>query len=245
MTPISKRLRALLWQYEIPVPFIPPLPGVPYVIQGDVMSVEEDPIEEHPILPMRKILKQGMPSRLPIYLDNPEDITLLEYSIPVMGKISKRNIPLRLPIYPDNSVVEILEYPAFAMQKIRLSMVDNPYNAGDYSASGTMSWTINPASLFYRYGLFERILFVSLFVDASTIAGMPDTTLYITLPHGLVAANTMQIPIFIKDNGVLLFASAFFTSGSPIVACTLVPSANWSLSVANTMIAIEAWMEIQ
>lgn len=67
---------------------------------------------------------------------------------------------------------------------------DIPFNAADFTASGTMTWTPAGGVSLNRYALLGRnTMLWELSLGTSVLAGTPSNTLYIRVPCGKLARN--------------------------------------------------------
>jgi hypothetical protein len=80
---------------------------------------------------------------------------------------------------------------------------DVPYNAADFYASGSMTWTVEAGDLRgYRYMIVGKTLFIQFAIVGSSVGGTASTALMIKLPAGLVVSNPSSVlstAIFAND----------------------------------------------
>ncbi|MGE0450578.1 MAG: hypothetical protein AB7Q29_13480 [Vicinamibacterales bacterium] len=98
--------------------------------------------------------------------------------------------------------------------------IDIAHSAGDFTGSGSMTWTVEVADL-VRFTVQQhgRQVVVDVIIADATIGGTPSTSLQVQLPYGWVAeaqfifagiahANdgaARHVTVWVDDNGVLYF----------------------------------------
>lgn len=83
--------------------------------------------------------------------------------------------------------------------------VSPTFSAGDYTASGSMTWTVaNGDVATYEYMINRKTMTVNFAINTSTVAGTPSTTLKIAIPASKVAAHqTYNACGYFNDNGTV------------------------------------------
>lgn len=75
------------------------------------------------------------------------------------------------------------------------TFISIPFNAGDYTGSGSMTWTVDAGDVAtYAYFLNGRVMSVAVFNTLTSVGGTPDYFLQILLPNGYTIAATAIIP---------------------------------------------------
>jgi hypothetical protein len=125
-------------------------------------------------------------------------------------------------------------------------MQDVPYNANDFSGNGAMTWTVEAGDIVsFRYGIQGKMLFVSLFIVTSSIAGVLDSTLQIKLPGGYIASkDTARIPCVLTDNATWGIGSCWIQVGQNLIKTTKIPISNFLNSVNTTIASFQIWIEV-
>lgn len=77
-----------------------------------------------------------------------------------------------------------------------------PHSAGDFTANGSMTWTVEAGDLFeFSYAMFGDLMVVSFVIFGSTIGGTPNTLLNVKIPAGKLAARGQNQPMSYSNNG--------------------------------------------
>jgi hypothetical protein len=112
---------------------------------------------------------------------------------------------------------------------------DVPYAAATYSASGSMTWTVQEADqTTLAYTLMGKRAEVAFVISAAAVGGVVGTTLRIAIPGkdengtALVAARDMTAPVWVNDNGTHAIGVARVTAGSSLIQIQKVNGANWT-----------------
>jgi hypothetical protein len=112
-----------------------------------------------------------------------------------------------------------------------------PFNAGDYTASGAMTWTVGSGNVTsFLWALTGKTLTIWLAIAGSTAGGVASTTLSVKIPGGFTAAAALQQPFTIENNGVFTSIGSVSVAASGTVMDFFIDAAvsgNWTLS-ANT-----------
>lgn len=110
-----------------------------------------------------------------------------------------------------------------------------PYLAATYSASGSMTWTVEEADqVTLSYTQAGKRLEVAFVIRAAVVGGVASTTLQIALPgrdasgNARVAARDFSEPAFINDNGTPGIGVARVTAGASVIAIQRADGGNWS-----------------
>ena len=68
--------------------------------------------------------------------------------------------------------------------------IDVPYAAGDFTASGSMTWTVTAGNIVTRrYALVGHTLFYTCFIQGTTVGGTPSNELHVKLPSPFTVAH--------------------------------------------------------
>jgi hypothetical protein len=88
------------------------------------------------------------------------------------------------------------------------------FNAGDYTASGAMTWTVTaPQQATFAYMVRGKTMSVMLQLNGTTIGGVPSATLSIALPGGFVVEHS-------AGGGISLLSNNAWTLGIWRVSAT-------------------------
>lgn len=122
------------------------------------------------------------------------------------------------------------------------------YDAGDFTANGAMTWTVDAADVTtYAYLIEGKKMTVSIAIRQSTVGGVADTVLYVAIPASKTATKAMQnAAAFIVDNGAAAEAGGVIGvgSGATVIYFNRLNSVNWTLSANNTWVRGQITFEI-
>lgn len=120
------------------------------------------------------------------------------------------------------------------------------YAAGNFTASGSMTWTVDAADqLHYDFTQVGKTIFVRFMLANTTVGGVADSTLHITIPRAHTANDAGTTLVYLKDNGAYAVGVARVSAGSTTIDITRLDHANFSLSADNTDIEGEVVIEIE
>lgn len=127
------------------------------------------------------------------------------------------------------------------------------HDASRYTASGTMTWTVQAADvIYYKYTRLGNLVFLLFHIGGTDIGGVVSTTLYLPLPAG-ISPRQMDPSIDllqenycrIIDNGTSVTGRCFVeTPDTPVrLGITRVDGANLTASASNTGVRGQIWFE--
>lgn len=120
------------------------------------------------------------------------------------------------------------------------------YNAGDFTASGSMTWTVDSADVVaYCYTLRGSELFVNILIGASSVGGTLSNTLHIALPGGFTCAQFVRVASFFNDNGVQQGGRMDVAVGESIIRTVKLAGANLAASTNATAVAGQIVVPVQ
>jgi hypothetical protein len=110
------------------------------------------------------------------------------------------------------------------------------FNAGNFTASGSMTWTVASGDVGVgSYYIIGRTMFYLFRFSTTTVGGTPSTTLIKALPDGYVLQLAFDSICYAEDNGTKTTGWMFSTSGA--IGFARLAGGNWSASTDNTKIA--------
>lgn len=119
------------------------------------------------------------------------------------------------------------------------------HDAARYTANGAMTWTVGAGDVTtFKYRLTDTTMLVSVNLASTTVAGTPNSTLYITLPEGRTAAKTMIVPIILIDNGTLRKGLFTVTAADTRIAITRLDGVNFAAAADATGVFGEILLEV-
>jgi len=122
-----------------------------------------------------------------------------------------------------------------------------PYNAGDFTASAAMTWTVDAGDVNgLSYQLMGKRLFLMVDLVTTSVGGVvANAFLQVKIPGGVLPRSTVQIPFTYQDNGgVPTTGYCIITAGSNILSFRPAAGANWTLSANLTRISFSASIEV-
>lgn len=120
------------------------------------------------------------------------------------------------------------------------------FAAGDYTASGAMTWTVDSADAQVSYFVLGKTMIVAFRLGATSIGGTVSTDLYIKIPGTKTANRTTAAPIWVVQAGPVFEAGyAQVTSGATNITLRRQAEGNWVASTNNTYVFGQLWFEIQ
>lgn len=114
--------------------------------------------------------------------------------------------------------------------------VDVPFVAGDFFATGAMTWTVEAADLqTFSYSLDGKILTLTFTINTTTIGGVvAGNNLQMKLPGGMLAAKKAVMSCLASPGGGALESVAITTTIGSNVLTILRYAANWIAGANNT-----------
>lgn len=126
--------------------------------------------------------------------------------------------------------------------------IDVPYNAGNFSANGSMTWVVEAGDqLVFTYQMLgPTTMLVNVDLSNTTVGGTPNLTLMIKIPNSKSATKFVtQVPAIVYDNGVSQLGTAYTLLSDPTwINITRLPVINWTASTNNTHIMFQIIIEV-
>jgi hypothetical protein len=125
-----------------------------------------------------------------------------------------------------------------------------PYNASDYTASGSMTWTVDSTDINIRYLVFGKTMILALRLAQTTVGGTVSNELRVAIPGGKTVKSGANIwsPFIVVDNthstGAMQNGLAVAASGSSYISLFKFGYTDWTLSTNNTDLAGQIIFEI-
>jgi Pectate lyase superfamily protein len=187
------------------------------------------------------------------------------YSTAVTKSIVVSGIPSNRPVWVDgNTCYSDIQYDSSAYTSGLLQLDTNVINqttedfgnlgswtapafsAGDFTASGSMSWTVGSGNVdTFAYNIRGKVMTISLVLTNTTVGGAPAARLWIHIPAGKTAARHMAAPCFIIDGGIASTGFMNIAAGDTQISVNRTDGANWSASSAATYVLGQIVLEIQ
>jgi hypothetical protein len=114
------------------------------------------------------------------------------------------------------------------------------YAAGDYTASGSMTWTVEAGDVTtFGYLQIGKKVYFSVALSNTTVGGTASTQLRIALPSRFTIASSDSFPAVAFDNsGALSTSRARSSVGANYLILELLSGANWALSTNNSSVYV-------
>lgn len=143
---------------------------------------------------------------------------------------------------PEFRALVSADIPSLDASKIVTSAgADIPYSSGNFTASGSMTWTVQSGDqTLFRYVKIAQLLFLWFELDATTTGGTASTDLIFQLPNGLkAAAATDQLYHYFDGTPPWAVGHALTTVGSSSVILHRTDNGgtNWPVPVADAVYA--------
>jgi hypothetical protein len=119
------------------------------------------------------------------------------------------------------------------------------YDAANFSASGSMTWTVqNTDVATYAYTLLNRTMTLSFSFDNTSVGGTPDYVLRIKIPNGKVATKAMSSKVRLLDNSTPADAWCYTSAGGTWVDIQREDFATFSASTNATTVQGQITFEV-
>jgi len=119
------------------------------------------------------------------------------------------------------------------------------FDAGNFTASGAMTWTVEAADVVtYAYTISGKVMVISFNIAVTTVAGTPSDELHIAIPAGKTSTKTMVNSIYILDNGTRMMGRVAATAGQTHLMCAKMDNSNFAASTNATYLQGQIIFEI-
>jgi len=123
--------------------------------------------------------------------------------------------------------------------------VSPPYGGGNFTASGSMTWTVESGDVAtYAYTLLNRTMTVSFTLNSTSVGGTPSSVLRIKIPLGKFSTKAMNSFVRASDNGTPVPAWCYTDVSGVWLNIQKTDFSNWSLSTNGTTIQGQITFEI-
>ena len=119
------------------------------------------------------------------------------------------------------------------------------FNAGDFTGSDSMTWTVEEADVNnLTYTISGKVMTVSFFINTTTVGGTPSGDLQILIPASKTSTKFMANAIFALDNNINVTGWCLVSAAGTIITCRQIASANWTASTNLTFVRGQITFEI-
>lgn len=124
--------------------------------------------------------------------------------------------------------------------------LDVPYSAGAFTASGSMTWTVESGDVVcYRYTLVGKTIFLNLELENTTVGGTVSNELRVALPAGVTCNRRVQVSnVRFFDNGSLTDAYIHINGGGTYLSVFKSAGGNMTLSTHQTTVYAQLVFEM-
>lgn len=121
------------------------------------------------------------------------------------------------------------------------------FNAGDFTASGSMTWTVTTDNIgTFRYIIVGKKMTVLFNIPYTSVGGTPDAALKIKIPDSKISAKAVYTTVLVSDNGTNAIGFCNTDVAGTVINIARNPAANnWSASTGLTSVFGEITFEIQ
>lgn len=121
------------------------------------------------------------------------------------------------------------------------------FAAGNFTGNGAMTWTLTSADqVNLAYTFIGKTMLVKWSLDTTSVGGVADTTLRITLPAMKTAATEAWNLFWYSDNGGAGTAGmASVAAGGTVIRLQKLTAANWTAAANTTVVRGQLSLEIQ
>lgn len=120
-----------------------------------------------------------------------------------------------------------------------------PYAASNYTASGSMTWTVEAGDvLSHKYRIDGLTLWLNFYLATTTIGGTPSTDLNVLLPAGCVMNQYLVTPIWTLNPGARV-AVAVGNPNNTVWKLQNIDGSAWTANTNGTYVAANLPIELQ
>jgi hypothetical protein len=125
--------------------------------------------------------------------------------------------------------------------------IAQPYAAGNYTASGSMTWTVDAGDVTaQRWRLAGLTLQLAFYLATTTIGGTASTSLFLALPAGFKVASAPRsvTPIWVLDGTGAGAQIAIVAGNATLLELQRMNQGAWPLGINNTYLSGNVAIEI-
>lgn len=151
------------------------------------------------------------------------------------------NYPTSIPSFTTKSAGDTIQASFFNSPQDEIVAIgtdllaawsDVPFNAGNFSANGSMTWTVAGGDVeYYKYKKVGKIAYVAFKLNTTTVGGTPSTELRIAIPY--TPTGTFFCAVLASDNGAATEIAVGLTA-STYLGVTLLDGTNWAAATNTT-----------
>lgn len=120
------------------------------------------------------------------------------------------------------------------------------FSAGVFTAGGAQTWTVASGDVAnFRYRLVGKTMTLAFSLDTTTVGGVANPLLQITIPGGNTAAAPFNNSIHVNDNGTHVAGVASTSTGDTHIYLSKLDFSNFAAAANTTGIYGEITFEIQ
>lgn len=115
---------------------------------------------------------------------------------------------------------------------------DVPFDAGNFTASGSMTWTVQSTDVVtFAYALVGKLITINFTLDQTSIGGTASNALQIAIPGGFTSAKAFYALIQLNEGSGAVVAQARVTVGGSVIQIFKMDSTtNFALTTNTTYV---------
>jgi hypothetical protein len=124
--------------------------------------------------------------------------------------------------------------------------INVPYSAANFSASGSMTWTVDSSDqVTYAYTLIGKTLIFSFLINSTTVGGTTDLYLQVKIPGGYLPSLNLEISTWLNDANTMRHGRIRVFAGDPWLRIMRLDGINWTAGLNATGTYGQVMMPIQ
>ena len=117
------------------------------------------------------------------------------------------------------------------------------FNAGDFTANGSMVWTVDSVQTF-AYTLNYKVMTVVFALGHTSVGGTPSNRLQVLVPGGKIVSKQAINPFIAYHNAPAFVIGACIAIAGSRILSLLHPTGNWAASARNTSVFGQITFEV-
>jgi len=119
------------------------------------------------------------------------------------------------------------------------------FSAGDFTASGSMTWTVEAGDVgTYAYHIVGKKMTVAFIINTTTVGGTPSNSLYIKIPASKVPTKAMKNTCIVYDGTAYAAGRVELGVAGTVLMILKMDSSNWTAGANDHYVQGEIEFEI-